>query len=93
MRNDEAARQGRPDTSSITRRKDSKAGGALVRIREALEDGDVDFAGAIIDSALEDGPSTRQHRCQCGAAFEWPGLLDDHRRRSGHEPLSWRAAA
>ena len=57
---------------------------AIVTALEALEDGDQALAVAILLGALEDGPTERSHRCECGAAFEWPGLLDAHRHRSGH---------
>ena len=67
----------------------------IVSARDALEDGDYVYAAAILDSALEDGPSTRSYQCSCGNAYEWPGLLDAHLERSGHAPLrdSWRVAA
>jgi hypothetical protein len=39
--------------------------------------------------ALEDGPSRPlRYRCECGSAFEWPGLLEAHRYR-----CTWRAVA
>ncbi len=68
---------------------------AIVSALEALEDGDQALAVAILLGALEDGPSFRPHLCECGAAFEWPGLLDDHRRRAEHEsPMGdWQEAA
>lgn len=52
---------------------------AIVAALDALGDGDARLAGAILLGALEDGPSERRCRCECGAAFEWPGLLDAHR--------------
>lgn len=60
---------------------------ALVRAGEALEDGDLIYAQAIISTAIEvDGPSERPHRCgECGAAYLHPGLLSTHRFRAGHE--------
>ncbi len=66
---------------------------AIVVALESLEDGDQALAVEVLLGALEDGPIARRNLCECGAPFEWPGLLDDHRRRAGHEPLSWRAAA
>jgi hypothetical protein len=57
---------------------------------EALEAGDVRLCETILAGALEDAsPVARRYGCPlCGAAFEWPGLLDDHRRFT-----HWRAAA
>jgi len=54
---------------------------AIVSALEALEDGDVRLAVAILLGALEDGPSSRPHLCSCGNAYEWPGLLEAHRLR------------
>ncbi len=61
---------------------------AIVVALESLEAGDQALAVDVLLGALEDGPSARRNLCECGAAFEWPGLLDAHLQRSGHEP--WR---
>jgi hypothetical protein len=46
---------------------------------DALEVGDVDLAVRILLDALEDAPRRVRAVCHvCGAAFEWPGLLDAH---------------
>jgi hypothetical protein len=51
-----------------------------VVVLEVLENGDQAGAVEILLGALEDGPSERPYACECGATFEWPGLLDHHRR-------------
>jgi len=66
---------------------------AIVAALEALEAGDVRSCEAILHGALEDGPTVRKHRCSCGSSYEWPGLLDAHRQRTGHERLVERLAA
>jgi hypothetical protein len=63
---------------------------AIVAALEALEAGDQTYAVEVLLTALEDlnpevkspqGP--RGVRCEtCGLRFEWPGLLDHHRRFS-----------
>lgn len=55
---------------------------AVVRALEALEDGDPSFAEEILLSAVDDGFAhiERACCCSCGMAFEWPGLLVEHRR-------------
>lgn len=54
---------------------------AIVSALEALEDGDVNEAWAILNGALEDGSAERPFLCECGNAYEWPGLLEAHRLR------------
>ena len=51
---------------------------AIVAALEALEVGDQGLAVAVLLGALEDGQTERRYRCECGASFEWPGLLDAH---------------
>jgi hypothetical protein len=58
---------------------------AIVSALEALEAGDVELVVAILQGALEDGPTERPYLCECGASFEWPGLLDHHRRFAHEE--------
>jgi hypothetical protein len=58
---------------------------AIVAALEALGAGDVPEATAILLGTLEDGPTERRFACECGARFEWPGLLDRHRIAAGHE--------
>ncbi len=53
---------------------------------EALEVCDYWLASEILLAALEeDGPTERPHRCSCGTAYEWPGLLAHHLAGTGHE--------
>jgi hypothetical protein len=57
----------------------------IVRAREALEDGDGDFAAQILaDLEYELGGlrnPLRSFPCpQCGLGFPWPGDLDTHMR-------------
>lgn len=58
----------------------------LVRLVEALEDGDSELAQGmasdLVDEALCPG---RRLACGCGLSFEWPGEQDHHRRMSDHE--------
>jgi len=53
---------------------------ALIAVLDALEDGDVALAEAILLNVLEsDGPAARPYRCEaCRVGFEWPGLRDAH---------------
>jgi hypothetical protein len=51
---------------------------AILTAVEAIEDGDLDYALAVLRSALEGQPGARRHTCRCGAAFEWPGELERH---------------
>jgi hypothetical protein len=72
----------------------------IVRVREALEDGDVGFAYAIVcdleeDLAAGESPDVLEvpppilHGCpECGLRFRWPGQLADHR-----DNVHWQAAA
>jgi hypothetical protein len=58
---------------------------SLVRAAEALEDGDVRYAAAILRDALEscggEPIETRRLLCpRCGLDCRWPGLLDHHLR-------------
>lgn len=56
---------------------------ALVSALEALEVDDDRHAVDVLLTALEeidDSPRGRPHRCECGQAFEWPGLRDAHRQ-------------
>jgi hypothetical protein len=66
----------------------------IVRAREALEDGDVGFAAAILfdleedlaseGSRLDSFPTSGNFCCpDCGSRFRWPGELD-HRQRCAH---------
>lgn len=49
---------------------------ALVKVMEALEDGDVGYAYA---AAILEPPIARRAVCsECGQGFEWPGLRDAH---------------
>lgn len=51
----------------------------IVRALESLQDGDVDFAEAVLESALHDYPAERRFACRCcGLKYEWPGLRWDH---------------
>ncbi len=53
---------------------------AIVAALDALEVGDHALAVEILLDALEgDGQYVSRCRCECGAGFEWPGLLDAHR--------------
>jgi hypothetical protein len=62
--------------------RDPVARGALVRVGEALQAGDVGSAYAVALGALEDdGPTEQPHQCPCcPSRFAWPGLLDHHFR-------------
>lgn len=50
---------------------------ALTAVQEALDDGDIAYAKAIVTSALSDNPD-RVHACSCGVRFRWPGELEAH---------------
>lgn len=55
----------------------------LIIALEALEAGDDRLAVDVLLTALEeldDSPRGRPHRCECGQAFEWPGLRAAHRQ-------------
>ena len=59
----------------------------LVRAIEAVEDGDLTFARAVLRHAIETfdgtpiGPNLRCPGCpECGLGPLWPGELDDHLR-------------
>jgi hypothetical protein len=65
---------------------------AIVVALEALEAGDQELAVAVLLGALEDGHRKLRARCGCGAAFEWPGLRDEH-ITSGACPLVESEAA
>lgn len=57
---------------------------AMVRVREAIEDGDRELALAIVDGLLRELRSGRGHSrvgvecAECGRWFRWPGLRDVH---------------
>ena len=51
----------------------------VVKALEALELADVEYASAVLRSALRDSPRTSGVECQrCGQRFRWPGLRDAH---------------
>jgi hypothetical protein len=54
---------------------------------EAINDGDLDYAVAILTSAVNEPPIPirKRFRCECSLTFHWPGELEDHRRNCGHE--------
>jgi hypothetical protein len=66
---------------------------AVVLAREALEKGEPEFATAVlldledeIGRVQADAIARKRQRghyecADCGARFEWPGLLDAHQRR------------
>jgi hypothetical protein len=54
----------------------------IIRAIEAIEDGDFDYAIALLSGCVEQ-PRMR-YRCECGYTAEWPGLLMRHRDLSGH---------
>ncbi len=57
----------------------------ILRAREALADGDIFLADAILSALEENGPSERPCRCEiCGVGFWWPGELEAHRFASKH---------
>ena len=90
--NDEAARQGRPATTSVVVEGNTAAGRhggggrvnrpALVVALEALEVGNTNLAIAIlfdlIDGADEPPPANRARCRGCRMEFRWPGLRDRH---------------
>ena len=52
----------------------------IVAAREAVEDGDRDYALAILlDLERELARPVARCRCECGRRFEWPGLLEAYR--------------
>jgi hypothetical protein len=58
------------------------AGAIVTRAREALEDGDRDLALdllAALEEMLDQPCPRRDHRCDCGYRFRWPGELERHR--------------
>lgn len=67
---------------------------AIVAALDALEDGDADYAVALLLGALEDGPRPVGVACQeCGARFDWPGLRDHHLRVAHDAELELREVA
>ncbi len=57
-------------------------------VLEAFEVGDQRYACELCLSELEDGPAVLRCRCEdCGAHFEWPGLLKAHWDNADHWPL------
>jgi hypothetical protein len=59
----------------------------VVRALEALEDGDLQFARALLESLLDERPRRPRWYCRhCGLRFVFPGELDEHVRVShpGH---------
>lgn len=53
---------------------------ALGSVQEALEIGDVDYANAILTSALADDQRARRYACpECPNLYRWPGERDRHR--------------
>jgi hypothetical protein len=58
----------------------------IIRAREALEDGDVAYAAAILsdledDLAAEEPEQLFRFACsRCSVRFRWPGELDHHQR-------------
>ncbi len=59
---------------------------------EAINDGDLDYAVAILTSAVHDRPAPvrKGYRCSCSLRFELPGQLEDHCRNLGHEAVEAR---
>jgi hypothetical protein len=66
----------------------------IVRLNEAIGDGDIDLAYGIssaLEEALSDSPMN--FACgNCGLRFRFPGQLDDH-YRNVHWGEPWRRAA
>jgi hypothetical protein len=57
--------------------RDPNLRAAVVRALEAYEDGDADYAVALLEAALDD--RERSYPCpECRLRFEWPGLRDSH---------------
>lgn len=63
----------------------------VVRVREALADGDTNAAVLLLaDLEADLRPGRRSAICpECGSDCQWPGLLDDHLRV--HHPGTWEA--
>lgn len=81
--NDEAARQGRPATTSTAETSTGarRNRGALIAILEALEVGNNSLATEILMALVEglDEPDEHRVHCSgCGRGFAWQGLLDAH---------------
>ena len=53
---------------------------SVIRIREAIEDGDLEYAAGLARDLEHDlAPRRRRHRCPvCALPFEWPGLVQRH---------------
>jgi hypothetical protein len=72
--------------------------GYVVRLNEALEDGDIDLAREIargLEETLTEAnyiPPLRFACSNCDLRFAWPGELDDH-YRNVHWGEPWRRAA
>lgn len=86
----ETGRQARlttqPRSPKSIARGDESLRAAILRAREALADGDVDLADAILSALEEDGPTERRYLCSvCGTAYEFRGLRDAH-LFAAHEP-------
>lgn len=55
------------------------------RALEALHDGAIEEAGAFLEAVLSQ-PTRRRYFCpHCGASWEFPGQLRDHRYRVHEE--------
>lgn len=51
---------------------------AVITALEGIDAGDVDYAVAVLRSALVE-PARRPQLCQsCGTTFRWPGELEHH---------------
>lgn len=62
----------------------------VVRVREALEDGDLELARTSL-ADLEADLRPRRAECpECGLDCGWPGLRDDHLRTV--HPDAWEAS-
>jgi hypothetical protein len=60
---------------------------AIAVALEAFGAGDNWYGVDVLQQAFEDGPAVTRCYCECGAGFEWPGLLAAHRDKAGHWPL------
>jgi hypothetical protein len=60
---------------------------AITIALDAIEDGDVRAAVDVLLDGLEgEAPASLPCRCSCGRRFRWPGELEGHLFRYGHEP-------